>query len=138
MPEKKQRFVDNNNGTITDSLTELMWQEGYAYRETGNYINWYNAKVYVEKLNEQQLGGHSDWRLPNKLEIQSIYEVAHSFLSRGKTFILHIDPIFEFGYGSCFGLDAQDFPLLLGSNLMLETLTGILRVVCLEQCEPSD
>jgi len=111
---QKQRFVDNNNGTITDSLTELMWQEGYAYRETGNYISWYNAKDYIEKLNAQQLGGYSDWRLPNKLEIQSLYEMAHSFLSRGKTFILHIDPIFEFGYGSCFWTKCTKLSAALG------------------------
>ena len=54
--QNKQRFIDNDNGTITDSFTGLMWQEGYAYRETGNYINWYDANDYVEKLNEQKLG----------------------------------------------------------------------------------
>ena len=99
---EKQRFIDNDNGTITDTFTGLMWQEGYAYRETGNYISWYDANDYVEKLNQQKLGDYCDWRLPNKLEIQSLYEIAHPFLSRGKTFVLHIDPIFEFGYGSCF------------------------------------
>jgi hypothetical protein len=99
---EKNRFIDNDNGTISDSFTGLMWQEGYAYRETGNYINWYAANDYVEKLNKQKLGEYCDWRLPSKLDIQSLYEVAHSFLSRGKTFVLHIDPIFEFGYGSCF------------------------------------
>ncbi|HJL72688.1 MAG TPA: DUF1566 domain-containing protein, partial [Nitrospinaceae bacterium] len=97
-----QRFIDNDNGTITDTLTGLMWQEGYAYRETGNYISWYDASDYIEKLNQQKLGGVSDWRLPSKLEIQSLYEFALAFQSRGKTFTLHIDPIFEFGYGSCF------------------------------------
>ena len=69
----KQRFIGNDNGTITDLFTGLMWQEGYAYRETGNYINWYNANEYIKKLNKQELGGFCDWRLPNKLEIQSLY-----------------------------------------------------------------
>ena len=50
----KQRFLDNDNGTITDLFTGLMWQEGYAYRETGNYINWYNANDYIQKLNKQE------------------------------------------------------------------------------------
>ena len=98
----EQRFIDNHNETITDFLTGLMWQEGYAYRETGNYIDWYDANDYIEKLNQQKLGGFSDWRLPSKLEIQSLYEIARSFQSRGKTFILHIDPVFEFSYGNCF------------------------------------
>ena len=29
------RFIDNGNHTISDSLTGLMWQESYAYVETG-------------------------------------------------------------------------------------------------------
>jgi hypothetical protein len=110
----KQRFIGNDNGTITDLLTGLMWQEGYAYRETGNYINWYNANDYIENLNKQKLGSFCDWRLPNKLEIQSLYEIAHPFQSRGKTFILHIDPVFEFSYGSCFWTSKTKLSAALG------------------------
>ena len=111
---EKNRFIDNDNGTILDSFTGLMWQEGYAYRETGNYISWYDANDYIEKLNQQKLGKYYDWRLPNKLEIQSLYEIAHPFSSRGKTFILHIDPIFEFGYGSCFWTSRTRLSAALG------------------------
>ena len=111
---KKQRFIGNDNGTITDSCTGLMWQEGYAYRETGNYISWYDANSYIEKLNKQKLGKFFDWRLPNKLEIQSLYEIAHPFRSRGKTFILHIDPVFEFSYGSCFWTSRTKLSAALG------------------------
>ena len=111
---EKQRFIDNNNGTITDSLTGLMWQEGYAYRDTGNYINWYDANDYIGKLNQEKLGGCTDWRLPTKLEIQSLYEIARPFQSRGKTFILHIDPVFEFSYGSCFWTNRTRLSAALG------------------------
>lgn len=97
-----QRFTDNQDGTISDRVTGLMWQEGYSYVETGSYINWYEANEYIQKLNQEKLGGHTDWRLPDKLEIQSLYELGYTFESRGKTYILHIDPIFEFSYGSCF------------------------------------
>lgn len=96
------RFTDNRNGTLNDTLTGLTWQESYAYVETGNYIDWYDANEYIGKLNRQELGGHADWRLPTRLEIQSLYKISHPFTSRGKTFILHIDPIFEFSYGNCF------------------------------------
>lgn len=110
----EQRFIDNHNGTITDSLTGLMWQEGYAYRETGNYISWYDANDYIEALNQKKLGGFSDWRLPNKLEIQTLYEIARLFQSRGKTFTLHIDPVFEFSYGSCFWTSRTKLSAALG------------------------
>ena len=96
------RYTDNNDGTLTDQVTGLMWQESYAYAETGNYVDWYEAQEYIARLNANQLGGHADWRLPDKLELQSLYEISYSFESRGRTYVLHIDPIFEFGYGSCF------------------------------------
>ena len=111
---EEQRFIDNGNGTITDSFTRLMWQEGYAYRETGNYISWYDANDYIEKLNQRRLGGFCDWRLPNKLEIQSLYEIAHQFQSRGRRFVLHIDPVFEFSYGSCFWTSRTKLSAALG------------------------
>jgi hypothetical protein len=110
----KKRFIDNDNGTIADSFTGLIWQEGFAYRETGNYISWYDANDYVEELNKKKLGEFSDWRLPNKLEIQTLYEIAHPFESRGKTFTLHIDPIFEFSYGSCFWTSRTRLSAALG------------------------
>jgi len=96
------RYTSNNDGTLTDQATGLMWQESYAYAETGNYVNWYEAQDYIVGLNQNKLGGHADWRLPDKLELQSLYEINYSFESRGRTFVLHIDPVFEFGYGSCF------------------------------------
>jgi len=97
-----ERFLDHENGTLTDIRTGLMWQAGYAYAETGNYFNWYEAQNYIARLNAEALGGHGDWRLPDKLELQSLYLLGRTFESRGRTFELHIDPLFEFGYGSCF------------------------------------
>jgi hypothetical protein len=108
------RYIDNENGTISDSISGLMWQENYSYVETGNYISWYDAEKYIENLNKSRLGDHDDWRLPDKLEIQSIYEFSHQFESRGKTYTLHIDPIFEFSYGSCFWTSKTRLSAALG------------------------
>jgi hypothetical protein len=57
-------FIDNGNGTVTDYRTGFMWQQG----EPGT-MTWSSALSYCEGLN---LGGHSDWRLPNIKEIESI------------------------------------------------------------------
>ena len=57
-------FTDNGNGTVTDSRTGLMWQQG----EPGN-MTWDSALSYCEGL---PLGGHTDWRLPNIKELESI------------------------------------------------------------------
>jgi len=58
-------FVDNGNGTVTDTATGLMWQKATA---TGTH-NWAQALAYAESLD---LAGHHDWRLPTIKELRSL------------------------------------------------------------------
>lgn len=60
-------FTDNGNGTVTDSATGLMWQQV----EPAPGYTWTNALSYCNVLN---LGGNSDWRLPNIRELTSIVD----------------------------------------------------------------
>ena len=60
-------FVDNNDGTITDLATGLMWTKA----DSGKTMNWEDALDYSENLN---YAGHNDWRLPNAKELQSIVD----------------------------------------------------------------
>lgn len=134
------RFADNGDGTITDRRTGLMWQESHSYVELGKYISWYEAGDYIRKLNDAGLGGHSDWRLPGRLEIQSLYEIGKAFKSRGKTFILHIDPVFDLSYGSCFWTSKTRLSAALGFEFDVGdmhwypqgSLSGSARAVRLE------
>ncbi|MBE0426646.1 MAG: DUF1566 domain-containing protein [Nitrospirae bacterium] len=57
-------FTDNKNGTVTDNRTGLIWQQG----EPG-WMIWPSALDYCNGLT---LGGHSDWRLPNIKELESL------------------------------------------------------------------
>ena len=57
-------YADNSDGTVTDSVTGLMWQ-----KTDGGEMTWEQAKEYAGNL---QLGGHRDWRLPTSLELFSI------------------------------------------------------------------
>ena len=58
---------DNDDGTVTDLETGLMWQQDTA---PGTYT-WREALPYCENLT---LDGHDDWRLPNRNELQSIID----------------------------------------------------------------
>ena len=58
-------FTNNGDGTITDTSTGLMWQNATA---SGTY-SWREALAYCENLT---WAGHSDWRLPNRNELQSL------------------------------------------------------------------
>jgi len=60
-------FVDNNDGSISDKTTGLMWQKS----DDGTARDWENALSYAENLT---LAGYSDWRLPNSKELQSIVD----------------------------------------------------------------
>ncbi len=60
-------FVDNGDGTITDNATGLLWQQA----DDGVARDWQNSLTYAETL---VLAGHSDWRLPNAKELQSIVD----------------------------------------------------------------
>ena len=57
-------FTNNSNGTITDNVTGLMWQQA-----DGGEMTIENAVSYCDNL---VLGGFSDWRLPTKQESMSI------------------------------------------------------------------
>ena len=62
-------FDNNGNGTVSDSVTTLMWQQGDG--QNSSYRTWEDALDYCENLS---LGGHSDWRLPNVRELESIVD----------------------------------------------------------------
>jgi hypothetical protein len=69
--QSSQSLVDNGNGTVTDKRTGLIWQQG----EPG-FIEWGSALSYCEGL---PLGGHSDWRLPNVKELESLTDDTRYF-----------------------------------------------------------
>jgi hypothetical protein len=75
------RFVDNEDGTLTDKLTGLMWE---AAPDTGTYT-WANAfDVRIAALNTgTPLGGHTDWRLPNDLELLTLYNPGSAYSASG-------------------------------------------------------
>lgn len=58
-------FTDNGNGTITDYLTNLVWQK----EPNTNAVSWENALLYANNL---ILENDSDWRIPNIKELQSL------------------------------------------------------------------
>ncbi|NTV15309.1 MAG: DUF1566 domain-containing protein [Desulfobulbaceae bacterium] len=84
------RYVDNGNGTVTDSQTKLIWQQN----DDGAQRDWEAAITYCENLT---LAGNVNWRLPNFRALQSLVDDSR--------FNPAIDPIFtgtklDMGYWS--------------------------------------
>ena len=65
-------FVDNNDDTISDEATGLMWQK---YDNDGDTMDWEAALAFAENATT---AGHSDWRLPSVKELQSIVDYSKS------------------------------------------------------------
>jgi hypothetical protein len=62
------RFVPiKDDMIIKDSQTGLQWTPDLMKRD----ITWDEAKAYVAQLNH---GGFSDWRLPTRAELKSLYD----------------------------------------------------------------
>lgn len=67
-------FQDNNDGTITDTATGLMWDK----TGSSSGMNWEAALAWVEQLNGDYYLGYDDWRLPDAKELQSIVDYSRS------------------------------------------------------------
>ena len=67
-------FQDNNDGTISDFATGLMWSE----EDSKEGFNWKEALAWVQEKNAENFLGHNDWRLPDIKELHSIVDYTRS------------------------------------------------------------
>lgn len=63
------QYVNNENGSVSDMKTGLMWQFSYKMAENMRDVN-----AYVAQLNRQKFAGYSDWRIPTVAELASLIE----------------------------------------------------------------
>ena len=67
-------FQNNNDGTISDIATGLMWQKN----DNGSGMDWEHALAYAQTQNSANYLGHNDWRVPNTKELQSLVDYTRS------------------------------------------------------------
>jgi hypothetical protein len=93
-PTELPAYADNGDDTITDTVTRLMWQRSVPATSVGCTVaspdGGADATVpascadYCAALD---LGGHGDWRVPSKVELESLLD-----FSRGQP--PYIAPVF--------------------------------------------
>ena len=96
--EEVPAFVDNGDGTITDTRANLMWKKDDSFNEYGYGINWFEAQDYSEILNEKKFAGYDDWRLPSGEEAKSAFSFTQSNTDKDGA-ETHISDLFEPGGG---------------------------------------
>jgi len=96
--EEVPSFIDNGDGTISDTQANLMWKKDDSFKEYGYGINWFEAQDYCEMLNEKQFAGYDDWRLPSGEEAKSVFSFTQSNTDKDGA-ETHISELFEPGGG---------------------------------------
>jgi Protein of unknown function (DUF1566) len=91
------RYQDNDDGTVTDRITGLMWQQ-----DPGDKMSYSQAVAGADGFS---LAGHDDWRLPTIKELYSLIQFSGEDPSgetgddtSGLTPFIDSD-VFEFSYG---------------------------------------
>jgi hypothetical protein len=85
----QNRFVGEDNVTVTDTVTCLQWQKASMDIDGipgPDPMTWQQALAAAEGLN---LAGHDDWRLPNVYELRSLVDYSR--------YSPAIDPVFAAG-----------------------------------------
>jgi len=71
----ERSFTDNGDGTISDTVTGLMWEklsdDGSVHAE-GNSFAWADTGTKIAALNAASFAGHNDWRVPNINELRTL------------------------------------------------------------------
>ncbi len=94
---KDGRFIDNGDGTITDTNTGMMWTKKDSYADLGKCLNWNDSGSYVGRLST---GGYNDWRMPTVQELKKILEKSKSnnmTFDHNSKYPLYLDSIFADG-----------------------------------------
>ncbi|MBN1178305.1 MAG: DUF1566 domain-containing protein [Anaerolineae bacterium] len=100
-------YTDNGDGTVTDNVTTLMWQQspdrdGNGTIDAADKLIYDDAVTYCQNLT---LAGHTDWRLPDIKTLYSLIDFSGLDPSgydgsdtSGLVPFIDTD-VFDFGYG---------------------------------------
>lgn len=81
-PVAQAAFMVNADGTVTDTVTGLMWdqcsqgQSGATCTGEASVMSWSAALTAAVTANAIPYKGYSDWRLPNKNELESLVDLS--------------------------------------------------------------
>lgn len=70
------RFVDNDDGTVTDTANGLMWVKSTPSALFKHAVTWFEAKKESENM---EFAGYNDWRLPTIKEWKTIIDTKYQF-----------------------------------------------------------
>jgi hypothetical protein len=96
--EELPNFVDNGDGTISDTHSNLMWKQDDSPSESDLRLEDFFVFDYCEMLNDKKFAGYDDWRLPGSEESKNLFSFVQSNSDKDGAEI-HISDLFETGGG---------------------------------------
>lgn len=138
-PGTMRSYTNNGNGTISDNITGLMWQQSEDKNGDGS-INFYDKLTYAEALAGAascNTGGYTDWRLPTIKELYSIAVFDAAEPGPGQAFTKFIDTsYFSVGFGDVNSLSHGSLGTeriidgqIVSSTLYVSTTFGMVETV---------
>ena len=103
------RFTDNDDGSILDNETGLIWAKEDSWPVAQDWLNFQESLQFVDEMNKKDYLGFHDWRIPEREEIEKIFIADSTILARSNNEI-HLDPLFAPGGGNaswCLPFDQQ-------------------------------
>jgi hypothetical protein len=115
-------YVDNGDGTVTDLVTGLMWQQ-----DPGGKVTYQQAVSGAETLTQ---GGYDDWRLPTIKELYSLILFDGTDIGFNATqAIPFVDTdYFMFEYGNEYGGRVIDSQFFSSTEYVSDTMNGSFTV----------
>jgi hypothetical protein len=90
------RFKDNEDGTVTDTQSNLTWIREDGWQKEGRWFSWDEAKEWAGDVSYIKFGNSQEWRLPDEEEILTLYDTDTINKDKyGKE--IHLDAIFPSG-----------------------------------------
>jgi hypothetical protein len=103
----EERFVDNEDGTVTDTQTGLMW----AKTSSPGDVTWYDAQIYcnIPAMDSLYLK-YDDWRMPTVEEVRTLYDKSFEAWETDCGRHVRVNPVFEVSCDWIWSADLPDPP----------------------------
>lgn len=130
------RSYTDNGDTVTDSSTGLEWQRCPAGLEGANCdaglasgFSWTNALSYC---GSRDLGGHTDWRLPNIKELESLADLSRYNPAINSAYFPGAE-VTDYYWSSTTNVNSKDkawYVYFFRGKVFYESKYGTFRVRC--------
>ena len=98
------RFILDGEHVVIDRESKLMWARTDSMNDLEKWVNYQESVDYIRHLCEKKNAGFSDWRLPSREEMDTLYDESYSLKDKFEKDI-HISNCFSSGGG--FSMIAQ-------------------------------